>query len=66
MTNSLSKDASEKNESLDKFISMTHNNPTILKFIELAVQTFDAKKTAKLTLHVQNGVAKGGDANFSF
>lgn len=66
MTNSLSKEASEENKSLDKFISMTHNNPTIMKFIELAVQTFDSKKTAKLILHVQNGVAKGGDATFSF
>lgn len=56
----------EKKIAVDKFVASAYNNPTLMKFIAISVQTFEAKSTTKLMLHVQNGVAKGGDASLSF
>jgi len=37
-----------------------------MRFIQIAVDTFDRKGTMKLTMDVKAGEAKGGSGNFSF
>ncbi len=58
--------AREKQEAVDKFVAMAHNNEHLMKFIEIAVDAFARKGTIQLTLHVKCGEAKGGGGNFSF
>lgn len=60
------KEPSEEKKALDKFNNVAYNNQHLMQFIRIAVDTFERKGTMKLTLHVKDGAAKGGDGNFSF
>ena len=51
---------------LDKINEMAYTCPELMKFLRVAADTFDRKGTAKLTLHVKDGVPRGGDGTFSF
>lgn len=51
---------------LDKFVSTAYTNPNLMKFIEVAVASFDSKKTIVIRLDVKDGEAKGGEGSFKF
>lgn len=53
-------------KAVDKFIATAYNSPALMKFIQIAVDTFDRKGTMQLALHVKAGEAKGGNGSFSF
>jgi hypothetical protein len=56
----------DSKQALDTFVSMAYTCPELMKFIRVAVDTFERRGTAKLTLHVKDGAPKGGDGTFSF
>jgi hypothetical protein len=58
--------AEEMRRGVDKFVAMAHNNAHLMKFIQIAVDTFERQGTMQLTLHIKSGAAKGGDGSFSF
>ncbi len=62
----LTEKISDQKISVDKFAATAYNNPALMKFIQIAVQSFESAVTTQLVLHVKSGVPKGGDANFSF
>lgn len=56
----------EKKITVDKFVAAAYNNPALMRFLQIAAQSFESGTTAQLILHVKNGVAKGGDLHTSF
>ena len=53
-------------KALDSLALLAYNSPILMKFIQVAVDTFERHGTMKLTLHVKDGEPKGGDGTFSF
>ena len=60
------KEPAEIKKTLDRFAAAAYNNINLMKFISIAVDTFDRGGTMQLTLHVKSGEVKGGCGNFSF
>lgn len=60
-----SSDADQK-KIVDSFVAMAYNRPELMRFLNIAVDTFERKGTMKLSLHIKSGEPKGGDGSFSF
>lgn len=58
--------AEETRKAVDRFAGIAYTCPALVKFIQIAVDTFDRKGTMKLTMDIKAGETKGGNGNFSF
>ena len=56
----------EQRKAIDRFTLTAYNNPNLMKFIEVAVDTFERKGTMRLMMDIKAGEAKGGEGSFKF
>lgn len=66
MTAPLIDNSIDQRKAIDKFVATAYNNPALMKFIQVALDTFERGGTMKLLLDIKAGEPKGGEGCFKF